>query len=52
MPPTPKLRKRKSAIDVQKVEAKEAERQSARARAKSRASLEGGVSPGPEDGGS
>ncbi|GMK54480.1 hypothetical protein CspeluHIS016_0110660 [Cutaneotrichosporon spelunceum] len=45
MPPTPRLRKRKSAAEIQEREAKEAERQFARARAKSRASLENATEP-------
>ncbi|BEI85568.1 hypothetical protein CcaverHIS002_0509690 [Cutaneotrichosporon cavernicola] len=45
MPPTPRLRKRKSAVEIQEREVKEAERQFARGRAKSRASLENATEP-------
>lgn len=44
MPPTPKLRKRKSALEAQEREAKAAERMAAKSRAKARASLESAVS--------
>lgn len=44
MPPSPKLRKRKSALLAQERESQAAERMAAKSRARARASLESAVS--------